>query len=120
MLGPMTNLALAVRLDPSIATKVQKIVFMGGTSAGKGNSSPTGEFNVLADPEAAQIVLDSFRVRLHLVIWWCYCVCCLIYYLYFICFSMLSFWRCMCGLNFVFHLYKKYNSSFYRWTMKTI
>ena len=61
-LGPMTNLALAVRLDPSIATKVKKLVFMGGTSQGKGNITPCAEFNVFADPEAAQIVLESFRV----------------------------------------------------------
>lgn len=62
MLGPMTNLAMAVRLDPSIAKKVKKLVFMGGTSKGKGNISPCAEFNFFADPEAAHIVLESFQV----------------------------------------------------------
>lgn len=60
-LGPMTNLALAVRLDPTLPTKVKRLIFMGGTMAGRGNTRiPTAEFNIHCDPEAAQIVLTSF------------------------------------------------------------
>ncbi|KAL6065910.1 putative uridine nucleosidase 1 isoform X1 [Balamuthia mandrillaris] len=70
MLGPMTNLALAVRMDPSIATKVRSIIFMGGTSKGKGNASWTAEYNFLCDPEAAHIVIESFRgIPVNMVSW---------------------------------------------------
>ncbi len=57
-LGPMTNLALALRLAPDIARRVAGISFMGG-SATVGNHTAVGEFNVLVDPEAAAIVLGS-------------------------------------------------------------
>lgn len=56
--GPLTNLAIALRLRPSIAEKIDRIVFMGG-STDYGNDSPAAEFNLLCDPHAAQIVLDS-------------------------------------------------------------
>lgn len=56
--GPLTNLAIALRLEPSIANKFEQIVFMGG-STDYGNDSPAAEFNLLCDPHAAQIVLDS-------------------------------------------------------------
>lgn len=56
--GPLTNLAIALRLEPSIADKIEQIVFMGG-STDYGNDSPAAEFNLLCDPHAAQIVLDS-------------------------------------------------------------
>ena len=60
-LGPMTNLALAVRLDPSLPQKVRQLIFMGGTMTGRGNTRiPAAEFNIYCDPEAAQIVLNSF------------------------------------------------------------
>ena len=51
-LGPMTNLAIALRLRPDLASKIGRLVFMGGAMHGK-------EFNVWFDPEAAQIVLRS-------------------------------------------------------------
>jgi inosine-uridine nucleoside N-ribohydrolase len=57
-LGPMTNIALALRLAPDIAHRIAGISFMGG-SGGVGNHTPVGEFNVLVDPEAAAIVLGS-------------------------------------------------------------
>jgi len=62
LLGPMTNLALALRLDPAIATKVKSIIFMGGTTCGKGNATIASEHNIYSDPEAAHIVLQSFGV----------------------------------------------------------
>ena len=51
-LGPMTNIAIALRLRPDLQSKIARIVFMGGQLNGK-------EFNFWFDPEAAQIVLRS-------------------------------------------------------------
>lgn len=56
--GAMTNLALAMRLEPKIIQRIKEIVFMGG-STDNGNVSPAAEFNILVDPEAAHIVLTS-------------------------------------------------------------
>jgi inosine-uridine nucleoside N-ribohydrolase len=53
--GPMTNIALALRSAPDVAARVAGISFMGGGLFG--NSTPTAEFNIWADPEAAAIVL---------------------------------------------------------------
>ncbi len=57
-LGPLTNLALAFRAEPSIAAGLGELVIMGGTCFGRGNVTGAAEFNVLADPEAAAIVLS--------------------------------------------------------------
>jgi inosine-uridine nucleoside N-ribohydrolase len=58
-LGPMTNIALALRMRPEIETKIKRIVFMGGNLHVPGNASPLAEFNFWFDPEAARIVLRS-------------------------------------------------------------
>jgi len=58
-LGPMTNLAIALRLRPDIENKIHRLVFMGGAIGVPGNSSKAAEFNFWFDPEAAQIVLRS-------------------------------------------------------------
>jgi inosine-uridine nucleoside N-ribohydrolase len=58
-IGPMTNIALALRLRPDIETKIKQIVFMGGNIKVPGNASPWAEFNFWFDPEAARIVLRS-------------------------------------------------------------
>ncbi|HTP31542.1 MAG TPA: nucleoside hydrolase [Candidatus Acidoferrales bacterium] len=58
-LGPMTNVALALRLRPEIAPKIKRIVFMGGNINVPGNASQAAEFNFWFDPEAARIVLRS-------------------------------------------------------------
>ena len=58
-LGPMTNIALALRMRPEIETKIKRIVFMGGNLRVPGNASPLAEFNFWFDPEAARIVLRS-------------------------------------------------------------
>jgi len=58
-IGPMTNIALALRLRPEIETKIKRIVFMGGSVHVPGNASPSAEFNFWFDPEAARIVLRS-------------------------------------------------------------
>jgi purine nucleosidase len=56
--GPLTNIALAVRREPRLASWVRKFVIMGG-SAGRGNVTPAAEFNIAVDPEAAAIVFDA-------------------------------------------------------------
>ena len=56
--GPLTNLALALRLAPDIAPLVRQIIWMGG-SLDVGNWTPAAEFNALCDPHAAQIVFSS-------------------------------------------------------------
>lgn len=56
MIGPFTNLALALRLEPAIVAGIGQLTIMGGTVYGRGNTTPAAEFNVVADPEAAQIV----------------------------------------------------------------
>lgn len=63
--GPLTNLALAFRLAPDLPGKVREVVWMGGSTGG-GNRTPAAEFNALADPHAAHIVLTSgARVRMY-------------------------------------------------------
>jgi inosine-uridine nucleoside N-ribohydrolase len=57
-LGPLTNLALALREEPRIIQKVRLLTMMAG-AVDFGNTRPMSEFNVFADPEAAKIVFDS-------------------------------------------------------------
>jgi purine nucleosidase len=56
--GPLTNIALAVRQHPQLASQVADLVIMGG-SAGRGNVTPAAEFNIWCDPEAAAIVFGA-------------------------------------------------------------
>ena len=56
--GPMTNLGMALRMEPKIVDKIQEIVFMGGSYA-NGNVTPAAEFNILADAEAAHVCISS-------------------------------------------------------------
>jgi purine nucleosidase len=56
--GPLTNIALAVRRQPSLVSQVAEFVIMGG-SAGRGNVTAAAEFNIAADPEAAAIVFGA-------------------------------------------------------------
>ncbi|WP_068776776.1 ribonucleoside hydrolase RihC [Paenibacillus sp. FJAT-26967] len=57
-IGPLTNIALLLRLYPEVKGKIAEIVLMGG-STGRGNSGVMAEFNIFADPEAAKIVFQS-------------------------------------------------------------
>ena len=59
-LGPLTNLALALRLDPTLPSRIGRLVVMGGAVTGRGNTSVSAEFNIAFDPEAAHIVFDAF------------------------------------------------------------
>ncbi len=60
-LGPLTNIAAAVRLDPDFPGRIKQFVFMGGTIAARGNTpTVTAEYNIWTDPEAACITLAAF------------------------------------------------------------
>lgn len=58
-LGPLTNVATALSMKPSIAAGIARIVMMGGAYREPGNRSLTSEFNMLADPHAAHVVFSS-------------------------------------------------------------
>lgn len=59
MLGPQTNLALALIQAPEITKGIKEVVVMGGAHFNGGNITPVAEFNLFADPEAAEVVLSS-------------------------------------------------------------
>lgn len=59
MLGPQTNLALALIQKPEIANGIKEVVVMGGAHFNGGNITPAAEFNLYADPHAAEVVLGS-------------------------------------------------------------
>jgi purine nucleosidase len=62
-LGPLTNLALAVRLDPTLPQRVKRLVIMGGAVTGHGNTGKIpAEFNIGFDPEAAHVVFEAFEM----------------------------------------------------------
>lgn len=56
--GPLTNVALALRVAPDIAGRIERIVLMGG-GVREANATPAAEFNIYVDPEAAHIVFTS-------------------------------------------------------------
>ncbi len=56
-IGPLTNIALLLRLHPELAPRIAHICLMGG-SIGEGNTTVSAEFNIYADPEAAAIVFE--------------------------------------------------------------
>lgn len=58
-LGPLSNIAVALLREPSLANKVKRCYMMGGSGNHIGNVSPLAEFNIWADPEAAKVVFDS-------------------------------------------------------------
>ncbi|EGD4877778.1 ribonucleoside hydrolase, partial [Shigella boydii] len=56
--GPLSNIAVAMRMQPASLPKIREIVLMGG-AYGTGNFTPSAEFNIFADPEAARVVFTS-------------------------------------------------------------
>ena len=58
-LGPLTNIALALRRAPEIAQQVREVYVMGGNANTVGNITPAAEFNIWVDPEAARMVFFS-------------------------------------------------------------
>jgi purine nucleosidase/non-specific riboncleoside hydrolase len=59
MIGPLTNLALALQRAPGITGGIGQLTIMGGTVYGRGNVTPAAEFNIFSDPEAAAIVFGA-------------------------------------------------------------
>lgn len=57
--GPMTNVALALRQEPAVASRLKRIVAMGGSRSEGGNVTASAEYNIWADPDAAHEVLSS-------------------------------------------------------------
>ena len=58
--GPLTNVALAVMREPELPRLVKRFVIMGGAYSEPGNVTPSAEFNIWHDPEAARIVFRAF------------------------------------------------------------
>lgn len=60
-IGPLTNVALALKLDPQLPEKYRELIVMGGAIRAMGNTpNPSAEFNVYTDPEAAMIVFSTW------------------------------------------------------------
>lgn len=68
-IGPLTNLALATRIDPDFSSNVAELVIMGGSLNGRGNITPAAEYNIYVDPEAADIVVRGGFPRVRFVTW---------------------------------------------------
>ena len=58
-LGPLTNLAIALNVEPGLPELLKSVVVMGGAFTVPGNTTPAAEFNVLVDPEAAEQVFTA-------------------------------------------------------------
>jgi purine nucleosidase len=58
-LGPLTNIGLALVREPRIASRIKRIIAMGGGFFEGGNVTPTAEFNIYVDPQAARLVFES-------------------------------------------------------------
>lgn len=67
-IGPLTNLASALQLDPELPYKYRELTIMGGAITSKGNMNITAEFNIYADPEAAHIVFEHWP-KTHVLSW---------------------------------------------------
>ncbi|XP_071444141.1 uncharacterized protein [Hetaerina americana] len=68
-LGPLTNIALAIKTFPNFLTQVRDVYIMGGNSSGLGNMTPSAEFNFFHDPESAHIVLECAQKPLVILPW---------------------------------------------------
>jgi purine nucleosidase len=58
-LGPLTNIAMALKRDPTIVSNVKRCIVMGGNPCCEGNVTPAAEYNIWCDPEAARTVFNS-------------------------------------------------------------
>lgn len=69
LLGPLTNAALALTLDPRLGANLREIFILGGNVEGRGNVLPGSEYNFMADPEAANVVLTRAECPITIVPW---------------------------------------------------
>ena len=67
--APLTNIALAMKIDSKFANRLKGIYAMGGNTRGIGNASIGAEFNFLADPEGAYVVLKNTKIPIVLAPW---------------------------------------------------
>ncbi|KAK9847787.1 hypothetical protein WJX84_001186 [Apatococcus fuscideae] len=58
-LGPVTNIALAYKVDPQLRTRLKEVVILGGAFQSNGNVNPAAEANILGDPDAADYVMEQ-------------------------------------------------------------
>jgi len=70
VIGPTTNIALAISLDPKFVHKIKRFYVMGGSVTGNGNSSPGVEFNFGSDAESNFIFFNSTRGEVSLLLPW--------------------------------------------------
>lgn len=68
-LGPLTNIALALRLDYEAMKRANRLIIMGSAGLGAGNATPVAEFNIWQDAEAAKIVVESGLENITFVGW---------------------------------------------------
>ncbi|XP_049271029.1 inosine-uridine preferring nucleoside hydrolase [Rhipicephalus sanguineus] len=69
LLGPLTNAAIALLVDPHFTGGLREMVILGGNRQGRGNAVPGSEFNFHTDPEAAHIVLQRAQCPVTIVPW---------------------------------------------------
>ncbi|XP_007889312.1 probable uridine nucleosidase 1 [Callorhinchus milii] len=67
--GPLTNVALAVKMDATFPSKLKRLYIMGGNMEGRGNVKVASEFNFVTDAEAAYVVLSQFTCPTYIATW---------------------------------------------------
>lgn len=68
-IGPLTNAAMAIRMDSDFGSRIKDCYIMGGNHEGKGNMTTSAEFNFYSDPEAAYVVLNQLKSPITIVTW---------------------------------------------------
>ncbi|KAJ8038211.1 Inosine-uridine preferring nucleoside hydrolase [Holothuria leucospilota] len=66
-IGPLTNVGLAIRMDPGFSKRLKELIIMGGNTTGKGAVRPGAEFNFSCDPEAAHVVVQEMECPVTIV-----------------------------------------------------
>ena len=68
-IGPLTNLALAIKLMPELPSFLKEVIILGGNYSAVGNRTATAEFNFLSDPAAAHVVLEEYFCPIIVIPW---------------------------------------------------